>query len=322
MLPDGELGDQKVLAALLGISEMVAGLTDLEEVLGAIVRITPQLVGVDRCGILLFDSVKREFRTAQVFGPDRERNAIFQRLVIREEDVRSLAHRILEQKLPALVREGALPPQMSESLGMRTVLIVPLVCRDSVLGIMTLDHTRGLRLFTSKEINVVMGVAQQTAIAIENFRLKSEAAKARETLRVASEILSDGLITLTAAHRIVSLDPTAEALLQWPTAEVSGKGFSQAFTITNREGTRLPDIAQAADLVLRPANRREPPVLSFRKKDGSRVLCEVRTAPIRDDLGEVVEIVCALRRTSANGDLESALGNSVGRRVLNAGPVN
>jgi len=33
MLPDGELGDQKVLAALLGISEMVAGLTDLEEVL-------------------------------------------------------------------------------------------------------------------------------------------------------------------------------------------------------------------------------------------------------------------------------------------------
>src|SRR5439155_510368 len=191
--------------------------------------------------------------TAQVFGPDRERNAIFQRLVIREEDVRSLAHRILEQKLPALVREGALPPQMSESLGMRTVLIVPLVCRDSVLGIMTLDHTRGLRLFTSKEINVVMGVAQQTAIAIENFRLKSEAAKARETLRVASEILSDGLITLTAAHRIVSLDPTAEALLQWPTAEVSGKGFSQAFTITNREGTRLPDIAQGADLVLRVA---------------------------------------------------------------------
>src|SRR2546427_422557 len=229
MLPDGELGDQKVLAALLGISEMVAGLTDLEEVLGAIVRITPQLVGVDRCGILLF---------------------------------------------------------------------------------------------TSKEISVVMGVAQQPAIAIENFRLKSEAAKARETLRVASEILSDGLITLTAAHRIVSLDPTAEALLQWPTAEVSGKGFSQAFTITNREGTRLPDIAQAADLVLRPANRREPPVLYFRKKDGSRVLCEVRTAPVRDDLGEVVELVCALRRTSANGDLESALGNSVGRRGLHASPVN
>src|SRR5881296_1281862 len=86
---------------------MVAGLTDLEEVLGAIVRITPQLVGVDRCAILLFDPQRHEFRTAQMFGPDRERNAIFQRLVLREDDVRNLAHRILEQKLPA--SSGARP---------------------------------------------------------------------------------------------------------------------------------------------------------------------------------------------------------------------
>src|SRR5438034_1065177 len=145
MLPEGELGDQKVLAALLGISEMVAGLTDLEEVLGAIVRITPQLVGVDRCAILLFDPQRHEFRTAQMFGPDRERNAIFQRLVLREDDVRNLAHRILEQKLPALVRGASLPPHMADSLGMRTVLIVPVVCRDTVLGIMLLDHTQGPR---------------------------------------------------------------------------------------------------------------------------------------------------------------------------------
>ncbi|TLZ66769.1 MAG: GAF domain-containing protein [Methanobacteriota archaeon] len=320
MLPEGELGDQKVLAALLGISEMVAGLTDLEEVLGAIVRITPQLVGVDRCAILLFDRRKREFRTAQVFGPDRERNAIFQRLVIREEDVRALAHRILEQKLPALVREGNLPPQMAEPLGMRTVLIVPLVCRDEVLGIMTLDHTRGLRLFTSKEINVVMGVAQQAAIAIENFRLKSEAARARETLRAASEILADGLITLTEDHRINALDPMAEELLQWKSAEVAGKGFSQALGITDREGTRLPDASESADLVLRPAARREPPILSFRRKDGSRVLCEVRTAQVRDDLGEVVEVVCALWRTTPEGDLEGPFRNPLSRRVLNAAP--
>jgi len=320
MLPDGELGDQKVLAALLGISEMVAGLTDLEEVLGAIVRITPQLVGVDRCAILLFDRQRREFRTAQVYGPDRERNATFQRLVIREEDVRSLAHRILEQKLPALVREGSLPPQMAEALGMRTVLIVPLVCREEVLGIMTLDHTRGLRLFTSKEINVVMGVAQQAAIAIENFRLKSDAARARETLRVASEILADGLITLTGEYRILSLDPRAEALLQWKSLEVAGKGFSQTFVVTDREGTRLPEVPQAADLVLRSAARREPPLMYFRRKDGSRVLCEIRTAPVRDDLGEVVEIVCALRRTNGDGEVEGPLGTPMHRRVLNAAP--
>ena len=321
MLPEGDLRDTKVLAALLGISEMVASLTDLEEVLGAIVRITPQLVGVDRCAILLYDPSRRDFRTAQVFGPDRERNATFQRLVLQEDDVRKLAHRILEQKLPALVRDTALPPRMAEGLGMRTVLIVPLVCRDQVLGIMTLDHTKGQRLLTSQEINVVMGVAQQAAIAIDNFRLKAEAARAQERLRVTSEILADGLITLTENHRIATLDAVAEDLLQWRTAEVAGRSFAEAFAVTDKEGVRLPDVPHAADLVLRPA-RREPPQLYFRRKDGSRVLCEVRTAEVRDELGGVLDVVCALRRIPpAEGVLEGAIDNPVPRRVVKVGPL-
>ncbi|TLZ70767.1 MAG: GAF domain-containing protein [Methanobacteriota archaeon] len=322
MLPEGDLRDTKVLAALLGISEMVAGLTDLEEVLGAIVRITPQLVGVDRCAILLFDPQRHEFRTAQMFGPDRERNAIFQRLVLREDDVRNLAHRILEQKLPALVRGASLPPHMADSLGMRTVLIVPVVCRDTVLGIMLLDHTKGPRLLTSQEINVVMGVAQQAAIAIDNFRLKAETARAEEKLRVTSEILADGLITLTEDHRIAALDGLAEELLQWQTAEVAGRGFAETFGVTDRGGVRLPDAPRAADLVLRPAVRREPTIFYLRRKDGSRVLCEVRTAEVRDDLGGVLDVVCALRRVpSPEGTVDGALDNPVPRRVVKVGPL-
>jgi PAS domain-containing protein len=276
MLPDGELGDQQVLAALLGISEMVAGLTDLEEILGAIVRITPQLVGVDRCAILLYDPQRQEFRTTQVYDPDSERTATFQRLVIREEEVRKLAHRILEQKLPALVREGTLPAQLVESLGMRTVMIVPLICREQVLGIMTLDHTTGLRLFTSKQINVVMGVAQQAAIAIDNFRLKEDAARAQGEFRVTIEIPADGLITLTPDHRIVSLDPIAEEFLQWRSRDVAGKRFTEAFSVTDRDGVRLAEAPAVANLALRPGVRSDPPLLYFRRRDGSRILCAVR----------------------------------------------
>ena len=139
-------------------------------------------------------------------------------------------------------------------------------------------------------------------------------------VRAASEILADGLITLSEDHRINALDPMAEELLQWKSAEVAGKGFSQALGITDREGTRLPDASESADLVLLPPARRDPPILSFRRKDGSRVLCEVRTAQVRDDLGEVVEVVCALWRTTREGDLDRAFGNPLSRRVLNAAP--
>ncbi len=293
MLPEDNLGDTKVLAALLGISETVAGLSDLEEVLGLIVRITPQLVGVDRCAILMYDERKAEFRTAQVFGPDRERNAVFQRLAIREEDVRNLAHRILEQKLPALIRAASLPPNMAESLGMKMVLIVPLVCRERVLGIMTLDHTKGQGLFTSREINVVVAIAQQAAIAIDVARLKAEAAHAEERLRAATGLLASGMLVATEDGRVLSLDPRAEALLQWRREEVAGRRAAEAFALTDSGGAPLPSIV-ASDLAVR--GEREPVLASFRRTDGVRVLLEVRLAPVRDDLGEVVEVVCVLRR--------------------------
>ncbi len=295
MLPEDNLGDTKVLAALLGISETVAGLSDLEEVLGLIVRITPQLVGVDRCAILMYDERRLEFRTAQVFGPDRERNAVFQRLSIREEDVRNLAHRILEQKLPALIRAASLPPNMAESLGMKMVLIVPLVCRERILGIMTLDHTKGQGLFTSREINVVVAIAQQAAIAIDHARLKAEAARVQDRLRAATGLLAAGLMTVTEDGRVLGLDPRAEALLQWRTEEVAGKPADEAFALTDAAGARIPAIV-SADLAVR--GDREPVLASFRRKDGVRILLEVRAAPVRDDLGEVVEVVCTLRRAA------------------------
>ncbi len=320
MLPEGDLGDTKVLAALLGISEMVAGLSDLEEVLGLIVRITPQLVGVDRCAVLLYDERKAEFRTAQVFGPDRERNATFQRLAIREEDVKRLAHRILEQKLPALVRAGNLPPNMAESLGMKMVLIVPLVCRERVLGIMTLDHTQGLGLFTSKEINVVVAIAQQAAIAIDNARLKAEALHATERMRTATGLLADGVLVLTQDGRIGSLDPAAEALLQWRTEEVAGRAAGEVFALMDRDGAPVAAIPHP-DLAVRGP---QPPVpLYFRRKDGSRVLLEARAAAVRDELGEVLDVVCTLRRITARpGDLTEPLAGPLAGQGVAAQPAD
>jgi len=298
MLPEGEVGGTHFLAALLGISEMVAGLTDREEVIGTIVRITPQLVGMDRCAILLYDERKKEFRTAVVHGPDRERNAAYLRLAITAEDVRNLAHRILEQKLPALVRESSFPRHVAGALGIKIALVVPLVCRERTLGIMILDHTTGQRPFTSKEINVVMGVAQQAAIAIDNFRLQEEAQRASEEARLMGEMLSDGSLRLTLDLRLTALDPSAEALLQWKSEDVTGKGLAEAFAVTARDGSRLSDVPQLAERVLRPVPGRGPPHLYFRRADGTRVLCAVLTTQVRDEHGSVTEVLCALRQIS------------------------
>jgi len=181
---EGNPSEVELLAAFLGIAEMVANLTDLDELLGTIVRITPQLVGVDRCAIMEYDETLGEFRTAQVFSPDRARNAEFAALVLKETSIRAIAHRILDQKLPALIKEagaeGLLPESVATRLGMRSVLVVPLVCRGRTLGLMMLDRIDRPKFFTSKEINVAMGVGVHTAIALVQFRLIDRERRARE----------------------------------------------------------------------------------------------------------------------------------------------
>ena len=298
-MPKGNLSETEILAALLGISEMVASLSDLDEVLETIVRITPQLVGVDRCAILLYDETRGEFRTAQVFSPDRARNADLQELVLKEEDVQRLAHKILEQKLPALVkdagRDGMLPGRLASRLGMKSVLIVPLACRGRTLGIMTLDATDGQKFFTSKEINVAMGVGVHAAIAIEQFGLIDRERFAREEVAAISQALGSGLMTVDRSFRIVSLDRTAESILGWPSADVAGRQCAETFFPVDEAGSAMCEQGCVAHQIVADPQHGASQKLFFRRRDGSRVLCFVRGAAIRDESEAAVRVVYAIR---------------------------
>lgn len=300
MRESGELGDTRVLAALLGISDIIGELEDLDEVLEAIVRITPQLVGVRRCAVLLREPQKREFRVAQVFSPDREKNALFQRIVLREEDITKLAHRILEEKLPAIVKdaekEGMLPREVTSPLGLRGLLIAPLACRGRVVGILLLDDLGSVRFFTSKEINVVMGIASLVASAIELHELGEVAALERRRWQSTARALSDGVLVLDRDLRITGLNPGAESLLGWTADEVLGKPCSEVFAATDETGEVVCERGCVGKKLLWGAEPGEPRRLHFRRKDGTQVLLQVRGVAVKDADGQPAEIVYALQR--------------------------
>ncbi|OGS46473.1 MAG: hypothetical protein A3K66_00555 [Euryarchaeota archaeon RBG_16_67_27] len=300
MMPAEDLDETQILAALLGIAEMVSGLTDTEELLEAIVRIAPGLVRVDRCALLAYDDAAREFRTVAAFAPPGV-PAAFTGLVLTDGDIPKVAHRLVKQRLPVLVKDAAkdqiVPPAIGQRLGMRSALIAPLVSRDRVLGILWLDSTKGQHYFTSKEINVAQGIATHAAIAMDNARTTQDLGLERRRFAAVVRSLCDGVIVVDEDLRILSVDEGAERLLGWTSAEVRGRRISEVFDITESQArvswTREADGPSPV-----------PKTLDLRAHDGARVPLQVLTSVVRDEDGGVQETIYALRRRPGTKDAD------------------
>ncbi|MEK6851835.1 MAG: GAF domain-containing protein, partial [Candidatus Thermoplasmatota archaeon] len=206
MLDARELGEEAVLAALMGISEMMGDLTDLDELLDAIVRIAPRLAAVDRCAIFLRNRRGAEFRAAHAFSPDPATTNRLMRLAIPEADIGKLAHKLVNQRIPVMFRVGReplLPVPIIEAFDVRSMLLVPLVYQEQVMGFITLDEAGRDHLFTSREVNVVQAIATHAAVAIVHTRLAEAYRLERRRSEALADAMCDGVVTLDRQLRVV-----------------------------------------------------------------------------------------------------------------------
>ncbi len=289
MLDSRELEEEALLAALMGISEMMGDLSELDELLDAIVRIAPRLVSVDRCAIFLRNPRASEYRAAHAFSPDASSTALLLRLTIPEADMEKLIHKLVRQKLPVLMREGrepSLPRPIVEAFRIRSMLLVPLTYQEQVMGFMCLDKAGLDHLFTSREVNVVNAIASHAAVAIVHNRLVDAFRLERRRSDAMAGALCDGVIAIDANLRIASLNRGAEALLGWPTETVEGRLAGEVFGEEATEPARR----------ILAGNARDAGVAALRAKDGSKVACFVTAVPVPAPAGGIAELLYALRR--------------------------
>jgi serine phosphatase RsbU (regulator of sigma subunit)/PAS domain-containing protein len=156
--------------------------------------------------------------------------------------IRTGEPQLIAEVPPEFVEMAAPEPrqrELLESIGFRSILIVPLRARGRVIGDLALATAESARVFDEADLRIAQELADRCALALDNARLYSELHEAEATARRAGEEVNTilggvadavtaqapdgGLVYANeAAVRMLGYD-RVEALLAAPLAEVAGR---------------------------------------------------------------------------------------------------
>jgi NtrC-family two-component system sensor histidine kinase KinB len=190
---------------LLRIATAIETAATLDELLMLTLNEFVQGLGVSLCGVLLLDPAGETISLVSTFPP---RISLPPPIPLRDLP---LIQQAFQQRQPyqildltTMPQPGDRSPVVLQLLGMlneaqvRSLLIIPLVAQDRVIGALAFATLGQIRHFDDQEISVARLMASQLAAAITSFRMIEEASRREAELATLNDI---------AAAVTSSLDP-------------------------------------------------------------------------------------------------------------------
>jgi putative nucleotidyltransferase with HDIG domain len=170
-----QLMEQKVreLSMLFEVSKTIASTLDLDKVLELIVSISAQIMGARVAFLRLVDEETGDLVIRKSFGlPD----TYVQRSRLRIGE--GVSGKVVELARPFSVydidkTDMVIDKEYLKSFGLVSILAVPLVSREKVIGVITTFYPRHHE-FSQNEVNLLQTLASHATIAIENAKLYKE----------------------------------------------------------------------------------------------------------------------------------------------------
>jgi PAS domain S-box-containing protein len=263
------------LSALVELSEAISSTLNLEEVLTLVTERMAVILGVDGCTISQWDQEADAVVTWVEYQTDATLSDRFGTTYGLDDFPATRA--VLESCRPMVVHvsdEDADPHEVAymQRTGTASLLMLPLVIRDQVVGLFELDTAGRRRDFSAAEVRLAQALADQAAVAIENARLFDQArqeitereqaeralreseARLRSVLDHAPVVIwaldRDGVFTFSEGRGLESIGSESDELVGRSVFEVY-VGFPEIIADTHRalagetfsSSTRIGDVA-------------------------------------------------------------------------------
>jgi len=273
--------EAEISETLLRVAATISSLTDLDELLKTTLKLTVELLKADRSIIWLWDEGQEVFFPREVHGFSGPMSPGLKDLELSPKEVPILGE-LLRRKAPVAVddalRTTLIPQPLVKAFEIKSILGVPVIYQEQLLGALGVSHVREARCFTEKEIALATGIANQAAIAIENARLFEVAQQELAERKRAEEELQ---------HTLERLRKAMGGIIQAMALAVEMK---DAYTAGHQR--RVADLARAIATEMG---------LSEEQIDG------IRMAGVIHDIGKITVPAEILSKPVALSDLEYGL---------------
>ncbi|MCF6178552.1 MAG: GAF domain-containing protein [Geopsychrobacter sp.] len=275
-MPELNLQKERLLKALLEISREFVSTVDLDELLHRILQVSRDVFGFENAIIRLLDTEREVLLTAASYGYAAD--AVDYEIALGEGVMGTVA----KTAEALIVGDLNTTDYVRGISNARSELAVPMLVKERLIGVFNVESPRP-DAFAASDIEPLMALAGQAAVAIENARLYSDLRKAAEDNRSLNQlnlrILESaglGIYTLDQDLRITSWNRQMELNSGINRKEMIGQNLLHKFPALRKEGfdqTLLHVLQLGTPEKLRLAHRNLKGELRFQKR---------RLSPLRE----------------------------------------
>jgi two-component sensor histidine kinase len=235
------------LTTLAKVSETVTSPLYLDEMLELVVEMAAKVMGAPVCSLRLLDDARGELVVQAIEGQP----AFWSKSLLKSNA--PIADQVITARKPITIDNITItqPGRASDLVrqaGLVSMLAVPLSVRENVIGVLSC-YTDQRHDFSVEQIALFSTLANQTALAIENARLVTNAAVVREM----HHRIKNNLQTVAMLLRMQASDSgalTAQDVAQAMHISVNRiLSIATVHEILSQEGFRLVDVKDAAERI-------------------------------------------------------------------------
>ncbi len=182
-----------ISTVLLQVAEAIRRLQPVDTTLDQVARLAAVLAGVDRCAVLLCGE-DGAYRVRTVHALRAGLAEAYLDKVIRPAELPLLdeACRLGQPLVVDDVNDNPkVPKAWRDKYGTKSLIVVPLLVADEPIGALLADDVNTTHMFSPRRVRILAGIANQTAVALENARLQiqeSQRARLGRELELAHDI--------------------------------------------------------------------------------------------------------------------------------------